>query len=68
MHNIQHHRTPWASFQKGLELLTVLVINKAVSERTDKASAFSYFQTHFVGFGIIFFCSYDEDVIMEIYP
>lgn len=32
------------------ELLTVLVINKAVSEGTDKANAFSYFQIHFVGF------------------
>lgn len=51
------------------ELLTVLVINKAVSEGTDKANAFPYFHIHFVGFkNILFFCSNDENVIMELYP
>ena len=51
------------------ELLTVLVINKAVSEGTDKANAFPYFHIHFVGFkNILFFFSNDENVIMELYP
>lgn len=51
------------------ELLTVLVINKAVSEGTDKANAFSYFHIHFVGFkNILFFVAMMKMLLWNFIP